>query len=136
MTQETRFWYDLNFDWYIAVSKVNTALMSGHFQNSGVVQPSLYFQIYLAIKCLDNTIGVELMDIILPKRTSKIPIYVPCEKIKLKHHGRMWDLRKEKWNKWNRNIKGRSFRTIKNVVKIPGYIVSVQRIYSCAMDAL
>ena len=28
---------------------------------------------------------------VLPKRTYKIPIYVPCEKIKVKHHGVMWD---------------------------------------------
>ena len=26
-----------------------------------------------------------------PKIASKLPIYVPCEKIKVKHYGGMWD---------------------------------------------
>ena len=39
----TKLWTDYNFDWYLAASEVNTYLESGHFQNDGVVQPSLYF---------------------------------------------------------------------------------------------
>ena len=38
-----KFCPDLNFAWYIAVLEVNTALVSGHFQNYAVVQPILDF---------------------------------------------------------------------------------------------
>ena len=48
----TKLWPDLNFAWYLAVSEVDTDLVSGQFQSYGVVQPSLYFS--------KNTIGVEL----------------------------------------------------------------------------
>ena len=34
-TRETKFCPDHNFVWYLAVSEVNTALASGHFQNYG-----------------------------------------------------------------------------------------------------
>ena len=44
----------------------------------------------MAIYCLENIIRVELGDGVGPKRTCKIPIFVPCEKITLKLHGRMW----------------------------------------------
>ena len=62
MTRTTKFWPDCNFAWYLALSEVNIALASGHFQNDGVVQPSLYFWRALTIECLENTIGVELGD--------------------------------------------------------------------------
>ena len=75
----TKFWPDRNFSWYLSESEVNTALVSGHFQNDGVVQPSLDFGRALVIECLGNTIGVELGENGRPNRTSKIPIYVPCE---------------------------------------------------------
>ena len=39
----TKFWPDCNLSWYITVLGFNTALASGHFQNDGVVQPSLDF---------------------------------------------------------------------------------------------
>ena len=42
--------------------EVNIALASGHFQNDGVVQPSLDFGRDLEIEYLENTIGVELGD--------------------------------------------------------------------------
>ena len=71
--------------------EVNTALAPGHFQNDGVVQPSLYFQRALAMECLENTIGVELVNNEGPNKTTKIRIYVPCVKIIVKHHGGMWD---------------------------------------------
>ena len=45
--------------YHISGSQINTALASGHFQNYGVVQPSLYFKKCLTIKCLENKIGVE-----------------------------------------------------------------------------
>ena len=77
------------------VSEVNTALGSGHFQNYGVVQPSLYFWRDLAIYCLENTIGVELGENGRPKRNAKIPIYVRCEKITVKHHGGICDQNKK-----------------------------------------
>ena len=48
-TWATKFWPDCNFDWYIVLSEVNTALASGHFQNDGVVKPSLDFWIASAI---------------------------------------------------------------------------------------
>ena len=95
-TWATKLWPDQKFTWYLAVSEVNTALESGHFQNDGVVQPSLNFRRALAIECLENTIGVELGENGRPKRTSKIPIYVPCERITVKHHGGMRDPSKKK----------------------------------------
>ena len=42
-TWATKFWPTRNFAWSLAVSEFNTALASGHFQNDGVVQPSLDF---------------------------------------------------------------------------------------------
>ena len=89
-TWKTKFWPDRNFDWYLAMSKVNTALESDHFQNDGVVQPSMDFRRDFSIECLDNTIGVELFYNVQPKRDPKIPIYIPCEKITVKHHGGVW----------------------------------------------
>ena len=73
------------------MSEVNTALASGHFQNDGVLQPGLDFWRSLAIECLDNTSGVELVENGISKRTYKIPIYFPYEIIIVKYHGRMWD---------------------------------------------
>ena len=75
--------------------EVNTSLASGHFQNDGVVQPSLDFWRSLAIECLENTIGFELGDNGQPKRTSKIKIYFPCDKITVKQFDGMWNLRKK-----------------------------------------
>ena len=51
--------------------KVNTALVSGHFQNDGAVQPILNSRRDLAIECLENTIGFELGDNGRPKKTYK-----------------------------------------------------------------
>ena len=59
-TWTTKFWSDKNFSWYLSVLEVNIALASGHFQNDGVVQPSLDFLRDFPIECLDNTIRVEL----------------------------------------------------------------------------
>ena len=56
----------------------------------------MYFRIDLAIECLDNTIGFELRDNGRPKIIYKLPIYVPCEKIIVKHYGGMWDPNKKK----------------------------------------
>ena len=71
--------------------KVNTDLASGHFQNNGVVQISLDFRRALAIECLKNTIGVDLGKNGRPKRTSKIPNFVPSKKVTVRHHGKMRD---------------------------------------------
>ena len=73
------------------MSEFNTALASGHFQNDGVVQKSLDFRRALELKCLENTIGFELGENGRSKRTSKLTIYVPCEKFAVKYHGGMWD---------------------------------------------
>ena len=48
----TTFWPDRKFAWYLAVSEVNSYLASGHFQNYGLVQPSLDFWRDLTIECL------------------------------------------------------------------------------------
>ena len=56
----TKFWPDHNFSWYLAVSKINTDLATGHLQNDGLVQPSLNFWRALVIEFLENKIGVEL----------------------------------------------------------------------------
>ena len=42
-TWATKFWPDRNFSCYLVMSEVNTDLELGHFQNDGIVQPSLYF---------------------------------------------------------------------------------------------
>ena len=69
--------------------EVNTTLETGPFQNDWVVQPSIDFWIFLGIEFLENTIGVGLGKNGLPKKAPKIPVYVPCEKITVKHHGKM-----------------------------------------------
>ena len=96
-----KFWPDHNLAWYLAVSEVNTALASVHFKNDGVLQPSTYFWRALEIECIENTIGFELGENGQPKTTSKIPIYAPSEKIIAKHHGGMWDLKKNQKNHQN-----------------------------------
>ena len=131
----TKFCPDRNFAWYLVVSEVNKTLVSGHFQNDRVVKPSLHFRRDLEIECLENTIEVELRDNGWPKRTCKMPIYVPCEKITVKHHGGMWDPIK-KGKKRNKYIKRNAVRTIQNSVEIPGSIVSIPRVYYCALGNL
>ena len=54
------------------------------------MQTHLDFRADLVIECLENTIGVEFGENGRPNKTSKIRIYIPCDKIKVKHHGRMW----------------------------------------------
>ena len=91
ITWTTKLWHYHNLVWYLLVSEVNTYHPSGQFKNDGVVQPSLYFQRVLAMECLENTIGVELVNNEGPNKTNKIGIYVACVKIIVKHHGGMWD---------------------------------------------
>ena len=88
-----KFWSDHNFSWYLAVLEVNTSLVSSHFQNDRVVQPGLDFWRALEIWCLENTAGIELGENGRPKKISRLPIYVPCEKFTVKHHGEMWNLK-------------------------------------------
>ena len=64
----SRLFPDQNFAWCFALSEVKTALASGHFQNYGVVQPSLDVWISLEIECLENIICIELGDNGRPKR--------------------------------------------------------------------
>ena len=99
MTWATNFFPDRNFYCYLGVSEVNTDLVSGHFQNDWMVQPSMHFWRALVIDFLENKILVELGDNGQPSRTSKIPMYVPCEQIKVKHHGEMWDPSKKEGEK-------------------------------------
>ena len=113
--------------------KVNTALVSGHFQNDEVVQPSLDFIRALETEGLENKTGVELGENRGPKKISKIPTYVPSEKITVKRHDGMWDSRR-KSKKLNKNIKTSAVRTIQSAVKRPGSIVSFPRVYSCALE--
>ena len=61
-TRVAKFWNDHNFDWYLVMSEVNTALASYHFKDDVVVQTSLDFWIALTIEYLNNTIGVEFGD--------------------------------------------------------------------------
>ena len=91
-TWATKLWPDQNLSWYFSVLEVNTYLATVHLQNYVVVQTNMDFCRYLAIKCLENTFGVELCDDGQPNITSKLPIYVPCEKIIVKHHGGIWVL--------------------------------------------
>ena len=81
------------------VPEFNTALLSRHFQNDGVVQPSLDFQRALAMECLENKIRVELGENRKSNRIFKSLICVPSEKITVKHHGGMWGPSKKKREK-------------------------------------
>ena len=40
-TWATKFWTNRNFAWYLAVTKVNTALADGHFRKGGKLIPTL-----------------------------------------------------------------------------------------------
>ena len=77
-TWATKFWPDRNFAWYLAATEVNAALVMGHFQNGGVLQPSLDFRRGLAKECLENTIGLEPGDIGRPQRRCTIPARLEC----------------------------------------------------------
>ena len=57
-TWVTKFWPDRNFAWYLLVLEVNSYLTPGHFQNDGVVKPSLDFWRALEIEFLYNKNGV------------------------------------------------------------------------------
>ena len=108
--------------------------MSGHFQNGGVVKPSLDFWRELSIECLDNKIGVELGYQKKPKRVCKIPIYVYCEKLQWYTMARCV-IRAKKGEKGNKNIKS-AVRTIPDGVKIPGYIPIFPMVYYYDLYAL
>ena len=99
------------------------------------MQPSLDFWRDLENKCLENKIGVELEKNVRPKQNSKIPIYLPDEKITVKHHDRMWDPSKKKGKVKHRHQKQRC-KNYSNSLKITGSIVRVIRVYYCAMDDL
>ena len=86
-----KFWPDHNLAWYLAVSEVNTALASVHFKNDWLVQPSLDFWIALEIEFHENKISIESGDNGRTPKNFKIPIYVPCDKTAVKHHGGIWD---------------------------------------------
>ena len=64
---------DRNFAWYLAVTEVNTALASGHFQNGGNIMPNLAFLIQLALHCMENTIGTYPDDIGSPMGACRRP---------------------------------------------------------------
>ena len=88
-TWATNLWPVCNVAWYIAVSEVKIALESGYFQNYGVVKPSIYLWRSLEIKGLENTTVVKLGDKVRPRIACRILVYIPCEKITVKHYGRM-----------------------------------------------
>ena len=110
--------------------EVNTALASCHFQNDGVVQPSLDFRRSLLIEFLDNKIGVYLGENRKPKRISKLLIYAHCDKCF--YHGKMCDTSKKKTET---KIKNQNCHNYLKCYKIPGYIVSVPRVYSFDLGA-
>ena len=60
-TWATKFWLYPNLAWCHAVMEVNTELLSGDFQNGGNIMPTLAFLRQLAIQCMENTIGIDLM---------------------------------------------------------------------------
>ena len=70
-----------------------------------------------------------------PKRNSKITIYVPCEKITVKHHGGIW-IQAKRMEKVKQKHQNQRCQNYLNVAKRSGSIVNVPRVYSCAMDAL
>ena len=59
------------------------------------MQQSLDFWKESSIECLENRIWVELRENVKHKIDCKITVYVPCEKVTLKHYGGMWDLSKK-----------------------------------------
>ena len=90
-TLATKFWLDRNFDWYLAASEVNADIAMGHFQNGGVLQPSLDFRRGLAKECLENTIGLDPGDIGRPQRGCTIPAGLECQLVSVSHYCGMWD---------------------------------------------
>ena len=90
-TWATNLWPDCNFDGYLAASEVNADLAMGHFQNGGVLQPSLDFRQGLAKECLDNTIGLDPGDIRRHKRGCTIPAGLECQLVSVSHYCGMWD---------------------------------------------
>jgi hypothetical protein len=85
-TWATKFWPDRNFAWYLAVSEVNAALADGHFRRNGIPLPSLEFRKALAKEMLENTVGINVDDTGLPRRSTRAPIRVPCAPVKQKHY--------------------------------------------------
>ena len=65
-TWATKFWNNCNFAWYLAMTEVSTALVSGHFPNGGDVMPIFAFWGQLAMQCTENTIGTDTGDIGTP----------------------------------------------------------------------
>ena len=134
-TGATKFWPDRNFAWYLAASEFNAALAMGHFQNGGVLQPSLDFRRGLAKECLENTIRLEPGDIGRPQRGCTIPAGLECQLVSVSHYCGMWDGGFKKCKKSSRNIKSNAARRTP-IAKIgPGHIANSQRDYFCALDA-
>ena len=57
----TNFFPGFNFAWYLNVMEVNTALASGHFQNSGNIMPTLTFWRHSAMQCMEILLGYSMM---------------------------------------------------------------------------
>ena len=85
-TWATKFWPARNFSWYLAVTKVNTALADGHFCKGGQLIPTLQFRRKLTHEMMENTIGVDTMDYGRPRRSTCNPAIVPCTLLKVKKH--------------------------------------------------
>ena len=108
--------------------------MSGHFQNGGVVKPSLDFWRELSIECLDNKIGVEL------GYNKKLKEFVKFQYTSIVRK-LQWNtmagcaIRSKKGKKGNKNIKS-AVRTIPDGVKIPGSILIFPMVYYYDIYAL
>ena len=85
--------------------EVNTDLVSGNFENDGVLQPSMEFWRALEIECLENKIGVELGDNGWQKRAFKNGKIVSLWSSYIK--SLLWQVgfEQKKGEKWNKKCK-------------------------------
>ena len=107
----------------------------GHFQNGGVLQPSLDFRRGLSKECLENTVGLEPGGIRQPQRGCTLPSGLECQLVSVIHYCGMWDGgSKTNGKKPSRNIKSNAARRTP-IAKIgPGHIANSSRVYLYALD--
>ena len=118
-TWATKSWVDSNFSWYLAVTEVNTALASGHFQNGGNIMLTLDFWRQLVLQCMENTIGTDPGSVGRPIRACRRAQIVEYKPDNIPNYRGKW-LASEK--NPSRNIRSSAARTILNASIGPGLI--------------
>ena len=72
------------------MAEVNTALVSGYFQNGGNIMPTLDFWRQLALQFMENTIGTEPGDIGRPMWVCRKPEIVEFKLEKVPNYHGKW----------------------------------------------